>query len=228
MRIDKYLTECGFGSRSEVKKMIKSGTVYADGIKVKSDDMKVDEEKSVIEVGGKRAEYKKYRYYVMNKPAGVITAVSDKKDKTVFDILPDWVIKKELAPVGRLDKDTEGVLVFTNDGEFSHKILAPKSHIDKVYYLQLEKEISSEEIERLKSGVEIEGGYITKEAEAEKIGEKEIYLTIREGKFHQVKQMAEAIGNKVTYLKRVKFGKIEIGDMEIGEVRELSRDEIAE
>ena len=228
MRIDKYLTECGFGSRSEVKKMIKSGTVYADGIKVKSDDMKVDEEKSVIEVGGKRAEYKKYRYYVMNKPAGVITAVSDKKEKTVFDILPEWVIKKKLAPVGRLDKDTEGVLIFTNDGEFSHKILAPKSHVDKVYYLQLENEISNEEIEKLKSGVEIEGGYFTKEAEAEKIAEKEIYLTIREGKFHQVKQMAEAVGNRVIYLKRVKFGKMEIGRMERGEVREIRKEDIVE
>ena len=161
----------------------------------------------------------------MNKKAGYITAVEDPREKTVMELLPDWVIKKELAPVGRLDKDTEGLLLLTNDGQLNHKLLAPKSHVEKTYYAELEKDISSEDIEKLENGVDI-GGYITMPAKAEIVGEKKIYLTIKEGKFHQVKKMLEAVDNKVTYLKRISFGKLLLDDMELGEVREVKVEDI--
>ena len=137
-----------------------------------------------------------------------------------MDILPDWVIKKDLAPVGRLDKDTEGLLLLTNDGQLNHRLLSPKSHVDKTYYAELEKDISEDDLEKLRKGVDI-GGYITMPAEAKKIEEKKIHLTIKEGKFHQVKKMLEAVNNKVVYLKRISFGKLELKEMELGEVKEV-------
>ncbi len=189
-------------------------------------DIKIDELKDKIEFNGKELQYKKFRYYLMNKPAGVITATEDKREKTVMDILPDWVIKKELFPVGRLDKDTEGVLIFTNDGEFSHKILSPKNHVEKEYFVVLEKSISDEELKKVEKGVIIEGGYNTKESKTKRVSDNEILLTIVEGKFHQVKQMMEAVENKVTYLKRVRFADIVLGDVEFGAVIEINKEDI--
>ena len=161
----------------------------------------------------------------INKKGGYITAVDDPKDKTVMDLLPEWVIKKDLAPVGRLDKDTEGLLLLTNDGQLNHRLLSPKSHVDKTYYAELEKDISEDDLEKLRNGVDI-GGYITMPALAEKIDDKKIHLTIKEGKFHQVKKMLEAVDNKVIYLKRISFGKLKLDDMELGEVREVNLEDI--
>ena len=142
-----------------------------------------------------------------------------------MELLPEWVIKKDLAPVGRLDKDTEGLLLFTNDGKLAHSLLSPKKHVDKTYYAQLEKSITEEDIKKLEEGVDI-GGYITQPAKGKIVGEREIELTIREGKFHQVKKMLEAVNNKVVYLKRLTFGKLELKDMELGEVREINLEDI--
>lgn len=226
MRLDKFLTECGVGSRSEVKKLMSMKKISVNGENPKNSDIKIDELKDKIEFNGKELQYKKFRYYVMNKPAGVITATEDKREKTVMEILPEWVIKKELFPVGRLDKDTEGVLIFTNDGEFSHKILSPKNHVEKEYFVLLEKRISDEELKKVESGVIIEGGYNTKESKTKRVSENEILLTIIEGKFHQVKQMMEAVGNKVRYLKRVRFADVVLGDMESGAVLEINKEDI--
>lgn len=220
MRLDKYLTECGIGSRKEVKKIIDSGAVSVNEKIVSSPKENVNEEKDIVKYKEEIIKYKKFRYYILNKISGYITAVDDPREKTVMDILPDWVIKKDLAPVGRLDKDTEGLLLLTNDGQLNHRLLSPKSHVDKTYYAELEKDISEDDLEKLRKGVDI-GGYITMPAEAKKIEEKKIHLTIKEGKFHQVKKMLEAVNNKVVYLKRISFGKLELKEMELGEVKEI-------
>ena len=161
----------------------------------------------------------------MNKKSGYITATEDFKENTVMDLLPEWVIKKDLAPVGRLDKDTEGLLLFTNDGKLNHKLLSPKNHVDKVYYVEIKNNISDEDIFKLEQGVDI-GNYITQPAKVEKISDNKIYLTIKEGKFHQIKKMLEAINNKVCYLKRVSFGKLKLNDLALGEVREVNLEDI--
>lgn len=225
MRLDKFLTECGLGSRKEVKSLLTAGKIKVNGEIIKNPQSNIKENSDVVEYNGNTLIYSKFRYYIMNKKGGYITAVDDPREKTVMELLPDWVIKKELAPVGRLDKDTEGLLLLTNDGQLNHKLLAPKSHVQKTYYAELEKEINNDDIEKLENGVDI-GGYITMPAKAEIIGDKKIHLTIKEGKFHQVKKMLEAVGNKVIYLKRISFGKLELKDMELGEVREIKVEDI--
>ena len=225
MRLDKYLTECGIGSRKEVKKIIDSGAVSVNEKIVSSPKENVNEEKDIVKYKEEIIKYKKFRYYILNKKSGYITAVDDPRDKTVMDLLPEWVIKKDLAPVGRLDKDTEGLLLLTNDGQLNHRLLSPKSHVDKTYYAELEKNISEDDLEKLRNGVDI-GGYMTMPALAEKIEDKKIHLTIKEGKFHQVKKMLEAVENKVVYLKRISFGNLKLNDMELGEVREVNLEDI--
>ena len=225
MRLDKYLVECGIGSRKEVKKIIDGKLVSVNDKIISSSKENVDEEKDVVKYRDEIIKYKKFRYYILNKKSGYITAVDDPRDKTVMDLLPEWVIKKDLAPVGRLDKDTEGLLLLTNDGQLNHRLLSPKSHVDKTYYAELENNISEDDLEKLRKGVDI-GGYVTMPALAEKIGDKKIHLTIKEGKFHQVKKMLEAVENKVVYLKRISFGNLKLNDMELGEVREVNLEDI--
>lgn len=225
MRLDKFLTECGLGSRREVKNLIDSKKISVNGnFKISSKD-NIDENKDIIKYEDNVLSYKEFRYYILNKKSGYVTAVEDPRDKTVMDLLPDWVIKKDLAPVGRLDKDTEGLLLLTNDGQLNHKLLSPKSHVDKTYIAYTEKDLDENDLEKLRNGVDI-GGYITMPAEAKKVDEKILSLTIREGKFHQVKKMVEAIDNKVIYLKRISFGKLVLGDMELGEVKEINLEDI--
>lgn len=225
MRLDKFLTECGLGSRREVKNLIDSKKISVNGnFKISSKD-NIDENKDIIKYEDNVLSYKEFRYYILNKKSGYVTAVEDPRDKTVMDLLPDWVIKKDLAPVGRLDKDTEGLLLLTNDGQLNHKLLSPKSHVDKTYIAYTEKDFDENDLEKLRNGVDI-GGYITMPAEAKKISEKILSLTIREGKFHQVKKMVEGIDNKVIYLKRISFGKLVLGDMELGEVKEINLEDI--
>ena len=226
IRLDKYLTECGIGSRSEVKKLVTMKREVVNGIIAGNGDIKIDEFNDKVEFDGKELHYRKFRYYMMNKPAGVITAAEDKKHDIVMDLLPDWVVKKDLFPVGRLDKDTEGLLLFTNDGEFSHRILSPKNHVEKEYYVVLEKDISDDEIRKVESGVVIDDGYNTKESKIRRVSDNEIFLTIVEGKFHQVKQMMEAVGNRVSYLKRVRFADLVLNDLQTGGVVEINREDI--
>lgn len=225
MRLDKFLVECGIGSRSEVKKLISSGAITIDGNICKDNNKNIDEKNSVVEYKERRVIYKEFRYYKLYKIDGYITATEDKKEKTVMELLPDWVNKKDLFPVGRLDKDTEGLLLFTNDGKLAHEVTSPKKHVDKIYRVLLKNEIGEGEIEKLESGVDI-GGYITQPAKAEVINSKEILLNIREGKFHQVKKMLKAVGNEVIYLKRETFGKLTLDDMAPCEVREIEREDI--
>ncbi|WP_288217995.1 pseudouridine synthase, partial [uncultured Fusobacterium sp.] len=216
MRLDKFLVECGIGSRSEVKKIIDQREIKVNDIIVTSPKTNINEISDNVTYNDNKLEYKEFRYYILNKKAGYITAVEDPKEKTVMELLPSWVIKKDLAPVGRLDKDTEGLLLLTNDGKLNHKLLAPKSHVNKTYYVELQESISESDLKKLENGVDI-GGYTTMPAQVEKIDNFKIYLTIKEGKFHQVKKMLEAVQNKVIYLKRVKFGKLELNSLELGD-----------
>ena len=225
MRLDKFLVECGIGSRSEVKKIIDQREIKVNDIIVTSPKTNINEISDNVTYNDNKLEYKEFRYYILNKKAGYITAVEDPKEKTVMELLPSWVIKKDLAPVGRLDKDTEGLLLLTNDGKLNHKLLAPKSHVNKTYYVELQESISESDLKKLENGVDI-GGYTTMPAQVEKIDNFKIYLTIKEGKFHQVKKMLEAVQDKVIYLKRVKFGKLELNSLELGEVKEVKLDEI--
>lgn len=167
MRLDKFLVECGIGSRKEVKKLISNDEITVNGMSDILPKDNIDENSDIIEYNGERLEYKEFRYYIMNKKAGYITATEDFKENTVMDLLPEWVIRKDLAPVGRLDKDTEGLLLFTNDGKLNHRLLSPKNHIDKVYYVEIENNILDEDILKLEQGVNI-GNYITQPAKVEK------------------------------------------------------------
>lgn len=225
MRLDKFLVECGLGSRKEVKEIISNGEITVNGEVTIINKQNIDEASDEIRFQDEILTYKKYRYYIMNKKAGYITATEDFKERTVMELLPDWVIKKDLAPVGRLDKDTEGLLLFTNDGKLNHKLLSPKSHVDKTYYVEVENDLRTEDLISLENGVTIDD-YFTMPAQAKKIEDKKLLLTIREGKFHQVKKMLETVGNKVLYLKRISFGKLKLNNLELGEVKEVSLEDI--
>ncbi|MGL4393154.1 MAG: pseudouridine synthase [Fusobacteriaceae bacterium] len=225
MRLDKFLVECGVGSRTEVRKIIDSRKIFVNNICQKIYDFNIDSEKDSVIFQDEKLVYKKFRYYILNKKAGYITATKDNSDKTVMELLPSWINLKDLAPVGRLDKDTEGLLLFTNDGQLAHKLLSPKSHVKKTYLVHIKFAIKDSDMEILEAGVDI-GGYKTLPASCEKISNKIILLTICEGKFHQVKKMLEAVSNEVTYLKRISFGKILLGDLPLGEAKEISLEDI--
>lgn len=226
MRIDKFLVECGIGSRSEVKNILEKGQIKVNEKIVKSPKQHLELEKDKVEYKGIVLEFKEFRYYIMNKPQGFITATEDVRDKTVMDLLPEFVIRKDLFPVGRLDKDTEGLLLFTNDGKLAHELLSPKKHVDKVYEVHLRDELSDDDVDKLQKGVTILDDYFTKEAKVERVAPKVIELTITEGKYHQVKEMLKAVGNEVLYLKRLTFGKLKLNDLTLGMVVEISKDDI--
>ncbi|MGL5057622.1 MAG: pseudouridine synthase [Fusobacteriaceae bacterium] len=225
MRLDKFLVECGVGSRRDVKELVSKKQIFLNGAPAKAVTLNVNPENDKIEYLGSTLEYKEFRYYMLNKKAGYVTAVEDRRDPTVMDLLPAWVNRKDLFPVGRLDKDTVGLLLFTNNGKLAHELVSPKKHVDKIYYVQLKEKISKEALNKLEEGVDI-GGYITKPAKAEKLSDKEIYLNIQEGKFHQVKKMMHSVENEVVYLKRIKFGNLNLGNLELGEVVELNVEDI--
>lgn len=224
MRLDKYLSFCLVLSRQEVKKLIKEKLVYVNGVLVTKDDYKVDEERDKVVCDNNEVIYKKYTYVILNKPKGYVTSTKD-LDKTVMELLPKKY--SNLSPVGRLDKDTEGLLLFTNDGMTLHNLTSPKKDINKVYYVELEKEIDESLIDVFLNGVTLDDGYMTKPAKLEILDEKKVTLTISEGKFHQVKRMFLSVNNKVTYLKRIRFANIILDEtLKLGNYRELNNEEI--
>lgn len=231
MRIDKMLANCGIGSRRDVKELIKFGKVSVDGKKINKSDIKVDTDKNKIYVDGKEIFYKKYIYLLMNKPPGVISATEDGREKTVIDILPEKYHKFNLFPVGRLDKDTVGLLILTNNGDFAHNTLSPKKHVFKKYFATVSGIIDKNDINAFFDGIIFDNGEVCKSARLEVCKTQsdctEVFVEISEGKFHQVKKMFNVIGKKVLFLKRVKFGGLELDEnlME-GEVRELSEYEV--
>ena len=208
MRLDKYLTTMGIGSRSQVKDYIKKGKVKINGEILKKPEYHVDEENDIIEFQGINLEYSKFYYYMLHKPAGYLSAVKDDHCQTVLDLL-NVMPKDGLFPVGRLDKDTEGLLLITNDGALSHELLSPKKHVDKKYYVELDGTLSESDIQLFKNGVDIGEKNLTKPAKLELLeNHRKAYITITEGKYHQVKRMLRSIGLTVTYLKRISMGSL--------------------
>lgn len=226
MRIDKYLEDSLLISKKEAKTLIKSGHVYINGSVIKDCGFHV-EEKSEVVLNGEEISYKHFRYYVMNKPQGIITATSDTSQKTVLDILKPE-LRKGISPIGRLDKDTEGLLLLTNDGELNHKLLSPRKHVEKTYNCLLAKDINENDIVALENGIDIGEKELTLPAKVSVITPKQVYLTITEGRYHQVKRMFQSLGNKVTYLERISFGPLKLDDLNLqrGCYRELSDNEL--
>ncbi len=226
MRLDKFLVACEVGSRSQVKNFIKKGLVAIDDVICKDADYKFDENSCTVTFQGQPLVYQTFEYYMLNKPQGVVTATQDNHDKTVMDLL-NITRKKDLFPVGRLDKDTEGLLLITNDGALAHTLLSPKKHVDKTYLVKLRDTIIPSAIQSLEQGVDIGEEKNTMPAKIKINNEKEILLTIHEGKFHQVKRMLQAVDNEVIFLKRITFGSLTLDDdLKQGAFRPLNPAEI--
>lgn len=226
MRLDKFLCDTAGLTRTEAKNAVKKGQIAVNGQVQKAADFKVKETTDTVTFQGKPLSYAAFHYYMLHKPAGVITATEDKKESTVMDILREEKVKN-LFPVGRLDKDTEGLLLVTDDGELAHNLLSPKKHVDKEYLVKVRDSISEEDCRKLSEGVDIGDEKPTAPAKVERVAEKEILLTIREGRFHQVKRMLQAVGNEVLYLKRLSMGSLRLPeDLKKGAYRPLSEEEI--
>lgn len=229
LRIDKYLADMGHGTRSQIKKAIQKGAVTVNGTVVKKPEVKVDTVKDSVMYMGQDVSYIKNVYYMLNKPAGVISATEDKSEQTVLDLI-DGRTKKGLFPVGRLDKDTEGLLLITDDGELAHRLLSPKKHVDKVYYAKIRGRVDNTDAEKFRDGLDIGDEKptlpgvlrILKSADI-----SEIELTIREGRFHQVKRMFQAVGKEVLFLKRIRMGSLVLDEkLAPGQYRKLTEEEI--
>ncbi|MEF9991594.1 MAG: pseudouridine synthase [Peptostreptococcaceae bacterium] len=229
-RLDKVLSNLGYGSRAEIKRDCKKGLVTVNNTIESNPGIQVDTDNDIIIFNGETINYKEFIYLMLNKPDGYISATFDKYDPIVLDLIDKKSLAFEPFPVGRLDKDTEGLLVLTNDGKLSHRVLSPKSHVPKTYYAKIDGIVTEEDINAFKQGVTLDDGYETMPAELVilKSGESsEIELTIHEGKFHQVKRMFESVGKKVTYLKRLSMGRLKLDEeLELGEYRELTEEEV--
>ena len=224
-RLDKYLCDKNIGTRSQVKALIQKGQVTVNDEVIKKPETKVSDS-DIVCCQGRVLSNEEFAYYMLHKPSGIITATEDKWQATVLDYFKEEPCKN-LYPVGRLDKDTEGLLLITNDGELGHRLLSPKNHINKKYYVKMEHGISSDEIKQLEEGVDIGEKHLTLPAQIEVIDDLSVYITITEGKFHQVKRMFEAVNNKVMYLKRVSMGELALDNtLKKGEYRRLTSQEI--
>lgn len=233
MRLDKFLANSGIGTRKEVKIILKKGKIKVNEKIVKDAKMQVDEIKDDVKIEAEKITYKPFVYIMMNKPSGVISATEDGKHKTVIDLLCEKYKNYKVFPVGRLDIDTEGLLLLTNDGVLAHNLLSPKKHVDKKYYVELKEPLTIEKKKILENGIKLEENFVTKKAKIEIIDKDEdievnsVFITISEGKFHQVKRMFKFVENEVLYLKRVKMGKLLLPeDLKLGEYRELSEEEM--
>lgn len=236
VRLDKFLADAGAGTRSEVKKFIQKGLVYVNGNLIKRPEQKIDKETDQVVLAGEEiGATPEFVYYLLHKPAGCISATEDRKEKIVMDFVPDK--RKDLFPVGRLDKDTEGLLLITNDGALAHNLLSPKKHVEKTYYAVTEGRVTEEDVQKLAEGIDIGEKKNTLPAkmeilsikeDPENVWKSEIHLTICEGKFHQVKRMMEALGKKVVYLKRISMGSLLLPEeLKKGDCRLLTDEEVS-
>lgn len=232
IRLDKYLADMGCGTRQEVKKLIRSGQVSVDGAVVKKPETKVEQTVQEVCLNGEKVGYESFEYYMLNKPAGVISATEDRSCQTVVDLIKEKK-RKDLFPVGRLDKDTEGLLLIMNDGELAHRLLSPKKHVDKCYFARVSGKVTENDVRSFENGVNIgslEQPEITMPGKLEIITSDEISqirLTIQEGKFHQVKRMFQAVDKEVIYLKRLRMGTLVLDEnLSIGEYRSLTKEEL--
>ena len=226
-RLDKILSNQGLGSRKQIHSQIKNGEIKIDGRVISSSDLKLDPETTSIEVKGKNIIFSRFIYIMLNKPTGVLTATRDKKAETVLNLIPESLKRPGLFPAGRLDKDTEGLLIITDDGNFAHQMLSPKKHIPKTYLAKLRFPIDITAKQKFSEGVLIDEGYQCLPAELIMLEPCLAELTIFEGKFHQVKRMFQATGNEVIALKRTKFGNINLDNqLKAGECRLISQVDI--
>lgn len=236
MRLDKLLAHTGFGTRKEVKKIIKDGYIEVNGEVITKPGTKVDPDEDDVRVGGQRIYYEEFVYFMLNKPAGVISATEDFVHETVLDLLEPADLVQEPHPVGRLDIDTEGLLILTNDGQLTHQLISPKKEVDKEYYALIEGIVTEEDVTKFAKGLILEDDeedfetmpatleILSVEEEAQ---ESEIHVTIQEGKFHQVKRMFEAVGKKVLYLKRIRMHDLKLDEnLPLGEYRPLTDEEL--
>ena len=230
MRLDKLLSNMGFGTRSEIRRAVKQGVVTVDGVIVKDFGLILDPEAADVRFDGEKVVFREVIYVMLNKPQGVISATEDSRDRTVIDLLDPNDRVLQPFPVGRLDKDTEGLLLLTNDGKLAHDLLSPRKHVPKVYEANVLGDVGSEDIRVFAAGVELDDGYVTMPAQLLINGHEEveegllsrITLTIHEGKFHQVKRMFEAVGKKVVYLRRITMGPLQLDpDLRLGDYRLL-------
>ncbi|MBS5318443.1 MAG: rRNA pseudouridine synthase [Gemella haemolysans] len=230
MRLDKFISTTTTLSRAEAKKVIKKGILINDKL-IKTPDYKIDEFKDQVIVNGNRLVYQKYVYIMMNKPKDTVSATEDVIERTVVDILRDEDRIYKVFPVGRLDKDTEGLMLLTNDGELAHKLISPKKDVEKKYYVEVSGELKNEHLKIIKEGVILEDGYRCKPARLEILdsseGNSKANIFITEGKFHQVKRMMKSLGATVTYLKRLSIGSLKLDEnLKLGEYRYLTDDEL--
>lgn len=231
MRIDKLLSNMGYGSRKDVKILLKQGAVRVDDKPVKDAKRHVDPNTEQVTVFGETVDYRPYVYLMLNKPEGVISATEDNVESTVIDLIDPSYAHYELFPVGRLDKDTTGLILITNDGAFNHALMSPRKHVDKVYIAEVDGEMTVEDVRQFAEGVELEDGYTTKPARLEILSRNgrrtTIRLTLSEGKYHQVKRMVAAVGKHVERLERVQIGLLELdSNLERGDYRELTEEEV--
>lgn len=230
LRVDKVLSNLGYGSRAELKVYCKKGLVKVNDKVISNPGTQVDTAADKIEFDNEEVRYREFVYIMMNKPDGYLSATFDKRDPIVLDLIDASYLTFEPFPVGRLDKDTEGLLVLTNDGKLSHRVLSPKKHVPKTYYAKIEGIVTEEDVKAFEKGVTLDDGYETMPSQLKILesGEmSEIELTIHEGKFHQVKRMFESVGKKVVYLKRLSMGKLKLDEtLDLGEYRELTDEEV--
>ncbi len=230
MRVDKLLSNVGVASRAELKKYCKQGLISVNGKVINNPGVQVDSENDEVMFNGEKIVYREFIYIMLNKPDGYISATFDKHDPIVLDLIDSSYLVFEPFPVGRLDKDTEGLLVLTNDGQLSHRVLSPKKHVPKTYYAKIQGRVTEEDILAFEKGVILDDGYETMPSQLKILKSddiSEIELTIHEGKFHQVKRMFESVDKKVVYLKRISMGKLKLDEsLELGEYRELTEEEV--
>lgn len=229
LRLDKYLCDMGVGTRSEVKKYLKKGQVTVNGTITKSPDVKIYLAKDKIQLEGKELKYQRYEYYMLNKPAGVVSATKDNVNQTVIELITTSD-KRDLFPVGRLDKDTEGLLLITNDGALAHQLLSPRNKVKKTYYAKVKGQVNNKDVESFLKGIPLEKDFITSPGELKILESGEIShvkVTITEGKFHQIKRMFHYVSKEVIYLKRLSIGPLMLDkNLKNGEYRPLTKEEV--
>ena len=226
MRLDKFLVEMGIGSRSQVKEMAKKGRIRVNGAAASDTSMKISPQQDMVEADGRPVAYAAVEYYMLNKPAGVVSATEDSRYPVVTDLI-ETAVRRDLFPVGRLDLDTEGLLLLTNDGDLAHRLLSPRRHVDKVYEAVYEGIFPKDGARRFEEGIILEDGTRTLPAHWKQEGDRRGLLTIQEGKFHQVKRMMEVLGCRVTYLKRLSMGSLKLdAALKPGDYRPLTSEEL--
>lgn len=227
-RLDKLLASTGRWSRREIKQLVKSGRVLADSLPAAGPEQKLDPETVRLEVDGEAISLQKYTYIMLNKPPGVLSATEDPRQQTVLDLLPPELRRRGLFPVGRLDKDSDGLLLLTNDGELAHRLLSPKKHVDKVYFIQVDPPLTEADAAAFAAGIVLADGTVCRPAKLEIFAAgTEALVTLHEGKYHQIKRMAASRGTAVRRLKRIAMGTLVLDEtLEMGDFRLLTREEV--